>query len=85
PSGHRTRASPPPRDFIANRSSGAMLAAASIEYRNNVYMPLASITMPVRKGQYWVVAACSGHGATEEAVAIYFSELQLLNASSLDQ
>jgi len=63
---------------LANRArSATMRAAASIEYRNGVYVPLAAISMPVGTGQYWVVAGCSGNAGTEEAVTIYFYSLQL--------
>lgn len=63
---------------LANRArSATMRAAASIEYRNGVYVPLAAISMPVGTGQYWVVAGCSGNAVTEEAVTIYFYSLQL--------
>lgn len=59
-----------------NRSGGGrMQGTASIEYRNNTYIPLASMSMPVGKGQYWIVASCSGTAATEAATTVYFRGL----------
>ena len=60
----------------ANRSRGGTIqGTASIEYRNDTYIPLASMSMPVGKGQYWVVASCSGTAVTEVSTRLYFREL----------
>ena len=60
----------------ANRSrGGTMQGTASIEYRNNTYIPLASMSMPVGTRQYWIVAPCSGTAVTETSTTVYFREL----------
>ena len=52
-----------------NRTDSAvMLASASIQCSggcspNEVYIPYASMSMPVQRGQFWIVTSCSGGGA----------------------
>lgn len=44
-----------------SRSTPTLRVAASMEYRNSVYMPFSSLTMPVHAGEFWQVRACSGN------------------------
>ena len=53
-----------------------MRAATSIEFRNDVYVPLGSMFMLVERGQFWVVAGCSGEGI-ERATTIYSHEIEI--------
>ena len=61
-----------------------MLGAASMQCRNGegcappgVYLPIAAMSMPVGRGQFWTVVSCSGGSAVEQGARAYFQALTL--------
>ena len=61
-------------------TSATMLASASIQCRHNggcaprgVYLPNASMSMPISGGQFWTVVSCGGNGDAR----VYFHRLTI--------
>ena len=73
----------PDRESLSedNRAALAtMLASASMQCRagegcgpSGSYLPFAGMSMPVQRGQSWIVTGCSG--AAEEVTRVYFHAL----------